>query len=103
VRGDGRELLAAVGLADHLHARPAELSGGEQQRVAFAAGAIGPPTVLLADEPTAQLDTANGEALVAAMRGLVERGVTIVASSHDPVVIDAADDVVRLGHGRVVA
>ena len=101
--GGAVDLLDAVGLGDRSAARPAELSGGEQQRVAFAAGAIGAPTVLLADEPTAQLDTANGAVLVDAMRRLVERGVTIVASSHDPVVIDAAVDVLHLSHGRVVS
>jgi ABC-type lipoprotein export system ATPase subunit len=96
------ELLDAVGLGGRTHALPAELSGGEQQRVAFAAGAIGPPAVLLADEPTAQLDTTSGTALVEAMRRLVERGATLIVSSHDPVVIDAADHAVHLRDGRVV-
>jgi ABC-type lipoprotein export system ATPase subunit len=100
-RGGAAELLDAVGLADRGGARPAELSGGEQQRVAFAAGAVGDPTVLLADEPTAQLDAANAAALVAALRRLVERGATIIVSSHDHDVIDAADDVLHLRHGRV--
>jgi ABC-type lipoprotein export system ATPase subunit len=99
---DAHALLDAVGLGDRGGARPAELSGGEQQRVAFAAAAIGGPTVLLADEPTAQLDEANGAVLLEAMRRLVERGVTIVASSHDHAVIDDADHVVHLRDGRVV-
>jgi putative ABC transport system ATP-binding protein len=95
-------LLDAVGLAERAGERPAELSGGEQQRVAFAAAAIGTPAVLLADEPTAQLDAGAGAALVATMRGLLEVGATLVVTSHDDAVIDAADHVVRLRDGRVV-
>ena len=101
--GGAASLLDAVGLARRAASTPAELSGGEQQRVAFAAAAIGEPTLLLADEPTAQLDATSGAALVDAMRGLVQRGATIVVSSHDPVVIDAADHTVHLRDGRVVA
>lgn len=97
------DLLDAVGLAGHAASRPAELSGGEQQRVAFAAASIGRPALLLADEPTAQLDAAAGSALVDAMRGLVAIGATLVVSSHDPEVIAAADHVVHLRDGQVVA
>lgn len=99
--GNG-ELLEAVGLADRAGSRPAELSGGEQQRVGFAAAAIGRPILLLADEPTAELDAVAGAGLVEAMRSLVELGATLVVSSHDPMVIAAADDVVMLRDGRVV-
>lgn len=102
---DGAEaldLLGAVGLTDRADSRPAELSGGEQQRVGFAAAAIGAPSLLLADEPTAQLDAAAGAGLVEAMRGLVDRGATLIVSSHDPAVIDGADDVLTLRDGRVV-
>jgi putative ABC transport system ATP-binding protein len=102
VRADeADELLAAVGLAERAGAYPAELSGGEQQRVAFAAAAIGRPAVLLADEPTAQLDSAAGAVLVETMRGLVGRGATLVVASHDAAVVDAADHVVTLEDGRV--
>ena len=96
-------LLEAVGLADRATSHLAELSGGEQQRVAFAAAAIGEPTLLLADEPTAQLDAAAGLRLVESMRHLVDLGATLVVSSHDPTVIAAADDLVMLRDGRVVA
>jgi putative ABC transport system ATP-binding protein len=96
------ELLDAVGLADRARSLPAELSGGEQQRVAFAAAAIGRPTLLLADEPTAQLDAAAGEGLVEAMHSLVALGATLIVTSHDPTVIAAADHVVMLRDGRVV-
>jgi putative ABC transport system ATP-binding protein len=70
--------------------------------VGFAAAAIGRPTLLLADEPTAQLDAEAGTRLVDAMRSLVDRGATLVVASHDPTVIAVADHVVRLRDGRVV-
>jgi ABC-type lipoprotein export system ATPase subunit len=101
--GEAPELLGAVGLADRQQCLPAELSGGEQQRVAFAAGAVGRPTLLLADEPTAELDADAGATLIAIMRTLVDRGVTLVVSSHDAAVADAADDLLALRDGRVVA
>jgi putative ABC transport system ATP-binding protein len=99
---EASELLAAVGLGDRADSHLAELSGGEQQRVAFAAAAIGNPALLLADEPTAQLDAAGGVRLVEAMRHLVDRGATLVVSSHDATVIDAADHLVTLRDGQVV-
>jgi putative ABC transport system ATP-binding protein len=99
---EAAELLAAVGLGDRGASHLAELSGGEQQRVAFAAAAIGRPTLLLADEPTAQLDAVGGGRLVEAMRRLVDRGATLVVSSHDASVIDAADHLVTLRDGQVV-
>jgi ABC-type lipoprotein export system ATPase subunit len=101
--GPAAALLDAVGLGDRAASRPSELSGGEQQRVAFAAAAVGTPTLLLADEPTAQLDSTAGAALVEAMRRLVARGATLVVTSHDPAVVDAADHRVHLRDGRVVA
>jgi ABC-type lipoprotein export system ATPase subunit len=100
--GEAPALLDAVGLAHRRDCLPAVLSGGEQQRVAFAAGAIGPPALLLADEPTAELDAVAGTTLVEIMRELVDRGTTLVVSSHDPAVVDAADHVVRLRDGRVI-
>ena len=99
--GEAAGLLDAVGLGDRARSYPDELSGGEQQRVAFAAAAAGRPAVLLADEPTAELDAAAGAALVASMRGLVDGGASLVVSSHDPAVIAAADDVVWLRDGEV--
>ncbi len=94
-------LLDAVGLADRARSLPSELSGGEQQRVAFAAAAIGAPRLLLADEPTAELDGGAGADLVATMRRLVDRGATLLVASHDAAVIDAADDLLTLRDGRV--
>jgi putative ABC transport system ATP-binding protein len=101
--GEAAGLLDTVGLAPRAGCMPQELSGGEQQRVAFAAAAIGDPSLLLADEPTAELDTIAAEALVEAMRRLIDRGATLVVASHDPGVIDAADHVVTLRDGRVAA
>lgn len=98
---DAGDLLAAVGLTDRVDSYPHQLSGGEQQRVAFAAAAIGEPALLLADEPTAQLDAAAGAVLVDTMRHLVERGATLIVSSHDPAVVAAADSVLHLRNGEV--
>jgi putative ABC transport system ATP-binding protein len=93
-------LLDTAGLTDRARSYPAELSGGEQQRVAFAAAAIGGPALLLADEPTAELDASAGDRLVETMRSLVAGGATLVVASHDPAVIAAADHVVDLRDGR---
>jgi putative ABC transport system ATP-binding protein len=99
---EARPLLDALGLAHCARSLPKELSGGEQQRVAFAAAAIGQPILLLADEPTAQLDAAAGTELVQAMRQLVGRGVSLVVASHDPVLIEACDHSTTLRDGRVI-
>ena len=105
LRGAGHSevesLLDAMGVGHRAASLPGELSGGEQQRVAFAAAAVGRPALLLADEPTAQLDRAAGHDLVVSMRALIERGVTIVATSHDPDVIDASDERIVLRDGEV--
>jgi putative ABC transport system ATP-binding protein len=96
------ELLGAVGLegrADHL---PGQLSGGEQQRLAFAAAVTGSPHVVLSDEPTAELDRASGARLLTAVVELCQRGITCVIASHDPAVREVAHVVVELDHGRVV-
>ncbi len=96
------DLLGVLGLAERRRRYPEELSGGEQQRVAFAAAAVGSPALLVADEPTAALDTRSAALVIAAMRDLVASGRTLVVASHDPDVIAAADAVVSLRDGRVV-
>jgi ABC-type lipoprotein export system ATPase subunit len=96
-------LLAALGLGERIRLHPEELSGGEQQRVAFAAAAVGDPALLLADEPTAALDSASAALVIGAMRDLVAAGRTLLVASHDPAVIGAADHVVELRDGAVVA
>lgn len=96
-------LLDRLDLAARAGHRPAELSGGEQQRLAVACGVAGDPALVVADEPTAELDTTAAERVIAAMEDLAGAGVAFAASSHDPRVIAIADVVVRLDHGRVVA
>ena len=95
--------LQAVGLAGMEHRRPSELSGGQQQRVAVARAIAGQPALVLADEPTANLDSKTGEDLVELMRKLnEERGVTFVFATHDPKVMRGARRIVRLVDGQVV-
>ena len=94
-------LLAALGLEHRAGHRPEQLSGGEQQRMAFAAAVIGGPALVVADEPTAELDSEAGERLMGAVLGLRDQGTSLVLSSHDPVVTGAVDTVVRLHDGEV--
>jgi putative ABC transport system ATP-binding protein/macrolide transport system ATP-binding/permease protein len=96
------DLLDRLGLrerADHL---PGQLSGGEQQRLAVACGVVGDPALVVADEPTAELDTAAAVRVLTAMEDLAAAGVGFVLSSHDPRVMAIADGFVRLDHGRLV-
>jgi ABC-type lipoprotein export system ATPase subunit len=95
-------LLDRLGLGSRAGHRPAQLSGGEQQRLAVACSVIGSPTLDVADEPTAELDTAAAERVLAAMEDLAASGVAFVVSSHDPRVMAVADGSVHLDHGRVV-
>lgn len=97
-------LLEALGLGGMAHRRPGTLSGGQQQRVAVARAVVGNPALVLADEPTANLDTDTARSLMDLMRRLnTERGITFLFSSHDPVVIESARRVIRLRDGRVQA
>jgi putative ABC transport system ATP-binding protein len=100
--GEVERLLAVLGLEHRAGHRPHQLSGGEQQRLAFAAAVIGGPALVVADEPTAELDSSAGERLLEAMLALRDRGSSLVVSSHDPVVTGAVDGVVRLSDGQVV-
>jgi putative ABC transport system ATP-binding protein len=96
------ELLAAVGLEGMEHRRPDELSGGQQQRVAIARAIASNPAVVLADEPTANVDSETAEKLLDIMEKLNrERGVTFIFSTHDPRVMSRARRVVRIVDGRV--
>ena len=97
-------LLEAVGLADRAGSRPAQLSGGQRQRVAIARALVTDPSLVLADEPTANLDSRTGGAIIELMRGLQRaRGCSFVFSSHDPLLHAEADDLVRLRDGRIEA
>ena len=97
------ELLDRVGLADHARQRPAELSGGQQQRVAIARALANAPKVLIADEPTGQLDAETGESIMALLEDLVRtQGMTAVIATHDPRIRERADVVLVLSDGRLV-
>ena len=96
-------LLELVGLADHARQRPGELSGGQQQRVAIARALAASPRLLIADEPTGQLDAETGLSVMALIRGIVEsEGVTALVSTHDPVMMALADRVVRIADGQLL-
>jgi putative ABC transport system ATP-binding protein len=96
------ELLAAVGLSDRAHHRPDQMSGGEQQRVAIARALATHPLLVLADEPTANLDTENGRQVMEIMQRLnQETGTTFLFATHDPRVIPFARRVVTLRDGKV--
>jgi putative ABC transport system ATP-binding protein len=96
-------LLELVGLAGHGEHRPDEMSGGQMQRVAIARALAGSPRLLIADEPTGQLDTETGLAVMALIRGVVEaEGMTAIISTHDPVMIALADRVIHIEDGRLI-
>ena len=96
-------LLELVGLADHAKQRPGELSGGQQQRVAIARALAASPRLLIADEPTGQLDAETGLSVMALLRGVVEsEGVTALVSTHDPVMMALADRVIQIADGHLV-
>jgi putative ABC transport system ATP-binding protein len=104
--GDRRARVAAaleqVGLRDRGRHRPPELSGGQQQRVAIARALVGEPALVLADEPTANLDSATGRDIVELMRRLNrERGVTFLFSTHDARIMSAADRLLEISDGRL--
>jgi len=97
-------LLDLVGLAGHARQRPDELSGGQQQRVAIARALAASPRLLIADEPTGQLDAETGLSVMALLRGVVEsEGVTALIATHDPVMMALADRVLRMHDGQVDA
>jgi ABC-type lipoprotein export system ATPase subunit len=97
------EVLDMVGLADRAKHRTYELSGGEQQRVAIARALVKHPTLLLADEPTGQLDSVTGASIITLMQRIAaQAGITVVVASHDPNVHEAADRVFELKDGRLI-
>jgi putative ABC transport system ATP-binding protein len=98
------ELLELVGLAGRAKHRPYELSGGEQQRVAICRALANRPRLLIADEPTAQLDSGNALTIMELVRELVaSEGVSAIVATHDPLLLDVADEIVELRDGRIAA
>jgi len=103
-RARARELLVHVGLGDRLDHRPSMLSGGEQQRVAVARALVMHPALVLADEPTGDLDEATAESLHRLLREMHrEHGLTSVIATHNPSLASACDRVLRLESGRLVS
>jgi cell division transport system ATP-binding protein len=96
-----RAALDKVGLLDRARAYPLELSGGEQQRVAIARAIVNRPQIILADEPTANLDRAAADKVLDALRAFHSVGVTCMISTHDEQVLDSAARVIRLDHGNM--
>ncbi|MFT4884885.1 MAG: putative ABC transport system ATP-binding protein [Natronomonas sp.] len=97
----GRGLLERVGLGDRITHRPTELSGGQKQRVAIARSLINEPEVLLADEPTGNLDTDTGRQVLGEFERVCEEGVAVIAVTHDELVTEYADRTVELVDGRL--
>ncbi len=98
----GRELLTRVGLGERVEHRPYELSGGEQQRVAIARALINSPELLLADEPTGNLDSKTGGEIIELLKGLrVEKNTTLIIATHDARVAAHAERVIELADGRI--
>ncbi|MBW4053698.1 MAG: ATP-binding cassette domain-containing protein, partial [Proteobacteria bacterium] len=97
------EALSSVGMSHRMRHYPAQLSGGQQQRVAIARALVGDPRILLADEPTGNLDSANGEKVMELLAELNARGATLVMVTHEPRYAARAKRIVRLFDGQIVA
>ena len=97
------DALAAVGLGERLNARPTQLSGGERQRVAIARALVGAPAIVLADEPTGNLDSANGEQIMALIEELNRQGATIVVITHEQAIAERCPRRIQILDGRIVA
>jgi putative ABC transport system ATP-binding protein len=102
-REQAADALAAVGLGERLKARPTQLSGGERQRVAIARALIGAPAIVLADEPTGNLDSATGEQIMSLIEQLNDEGATIVVITHEQAIAERCPRRIQILDGRIVA
>jgi putative ABC transport system ATP-binding protein len=102
-RSEAEEILGALGLSDRAEHLPRELSGGEQQRAAFAAAAMGDPVLVIADEPTGELDTESTQDLLRSVSALTVRNTAFILATHDAAVVRAAERTYLLRHGSVAA
>jgi putative ABC transport system ATP-binding protein len=100
-RNRAREALTLVGLGDRMKHRPNELSGGQRQRVAIARALVNKPSIILADEPTGNLDSRTGEEIMVAFENIWKQGNTVILVTHEPDIADHARRVVRMKDGRV--
>jgi putative ABC transport system ATP-binding protein len=97
------DALEAVGLGDRIHHRPNELSGGQMQRVAIARALVNNPAMIMADEPTGNLDSESGDEVMAVLKKLnQERGTTLIIVTHDPEIAELTDRVIKIFDGRIV-
>lgn len=97
-----RELLTKIGLEEHIHKKPNQLSGGQQQRVAIARALMNNPEIILADEPTGNLDTKSGKGVMEILKNLHEEGKTVIVITHDQIIADHAERIINFRDGMVV-
>jgi putative ABC transport system ATP-binding protein len=97
-----KELLKQVGLGDHMDKKPNQLSGGQQQRVAIARALMNDPAIILADEPTGNLDTTSGDEIMLILKKLNKQGITVLIITHEPDIANQAQEIITIRDGRII-